>query len=193
MKIGIFGGCFNPPHKMHEQIVLELLSKNNLDKVIIVPTGNYYEKHDLVDIDDRINMLKLIFEGSSNVIVSDLGRSPQYQYTYETLDYFKKVYADAEIYFICGSDNLSEFKTWKNYEYILKNYKVIVINRNSQSRDSLIVPFKDYEENIILSDIKERAISSSLMREFIRENKIYNVKNYLDDRVLDYIVQKKLY
>ena len=56
MKIGVYVGSFNPVHKGHIQIVNELL--NDLDKVIIVPTGNYWNKNDLVDINHRINMWK---------------------------------------------------------------------------------------------------------------------------------------
>ena len=49
MKIGIFGGSFNPPHKMHLNIVEELLNEKVLDKVIIVPTGLHYSyKNNLV-------------------------------------------------------------------------------------------------------------------------------------------------
>ena len=60
MKIGVYVGSFNPPHKGHIKIVNHLIN-NYLDKVIIIPTGNYWDKFDLIDIQDRINMLK-IFE-----------------------------------------------------------------------------------------------------------------------------------
>ena len=49
MKIGIFGGCFNPPHKMHFKIAEELIMKKYLDKVIFVPTGNFYKKKNLIE------------------------------------------------------------------------------------------------------------------------------------------------
>ena len=45
MKIGIFGGSFNPPHNMHKNIALELIEHGYLDKVIYVPTGDSYEKN----------------------------------------------------------------------------------------------------------------------------------------------------
>ena len=44
MRIGIFGGSFNPPHMMHKNIALELLKMDYLDKVIYVPTGGLYNK-----------------------------------------------------------------------------------------------------------------------------------------------------
>ena len=44
MKIGIFGGSFNPPHNMHKNISIELLEKGYLDKIFYVPTGDSYNK-----------------------------------------------------------------------------------------------------------------------------------------------------
>ena len=48
MKIGIFVGSFNPVHKGHIKIVKHLLTKKYLDKVLIVPTGNYWNKNNLI-------------------------------------------------------------------------------------------------------------------------------------------------
>ena len=45
MKIGIFGGCFNPPHIMHYTVANTILEKSYLDKVIFVPTGDNYDKN----------------------------------------------------------------------------------------------------------------------------------------------------
>ena len=62
MRIGIFGGCFNPPHKMHIEIATSLIKQGMLDKVIFVPTGNNYTKAELVDIKHRIAMLDLVVD-----------------------------------------------------------------------------------------------------------------------------------
>ena len=70
MKIGIYGGAFNPPHLSHIKIVKELLKRKYLDKIIIVPVGNYYKKDELINFEDRYNMLKLIFK-NKNITISD--------------------------------------------------------------------------------------------------------------------------
>lgn len=62
MKIGIFGGCFNPPHKMHIEIASKLIKQGMLDKVVFVPTGNNYAKAELVDIEQRVAMLNLLID-----------------------------------------------------------------------------------------------------------------------------------
>ena len=71
MKIGIYVGSFNPPHKGHIKIVNHLI-KNYLDKIIIIPTGNYWDKLDLVSINDRINMLRL-YECENIIIDKETG------------------------------------------------------------------------------------------------------------------------
>ena len=56
MKIGIFGGSFNPPHKKHENIAHSLIEENYVDKVIFVPVGEFYQKKDLASFKDRLAM-----------------------------------------------------------------------------------------------------------------------------------------
>lgn len=57
-KIAVYVGSFNPIHKAHIKVAKHIL-KNYTDKVIIVPTGNYWNKNNLINIKDRIKMLKL--------------------------------------------------------------------------------------------------------------------------------------
>ena len=59
MKIGIFGGSFNPPHLFHKRIITYLLDNKYLDKVIIVPVGDNYKKRDLATFVNRYDMLNM--------------------------------------------------------------------------------------------------------------------------------------
>ena len=71
MKIGIFGGSFNPPHQMHKKIAKELIKKGYVDKVIFVPTGIKYEyKNNLVSNNARYTMLTLMCENENDMMVS---------------------------------------------------------------------------------------------------------------------------
>lgn len=190
MKIGIFGGCFNPPHKMHKNIPLELISKGYLDKVIYVPTNDNYEKKDLISNKDRCNMLKLMIYNNNDL---SLEVNPDLKYTYQTLDYFKNIYKEAEIYFICGSDNLKEFDTWKNYQYILTNYKLLVIKRNNDNINALLKKYQKYKDNIIITNINSEIVSSTYLREKIRESNLEEISKYIDNNVYQYIKEKNLY
>lgn len=188
MKIGIFGGCFNPPHNMHKNISLELINNGYLDKIIYVPTGDKYNKRDLIDFKHRLNMLKLMIEDNEDLLLSDIGNDDRYQSTYQTLDYFKNIYVSDDIYFICGSDNLDEFDTWVEYQYILKNYCLLVIKRNNDNICDILSKYSDYLDNIVISNVNENDISSTSIR-----NDIDGSCEYLDKNVYDYIKRNKIY
>lgn len=188
MKIGIFGGSFNPVHNMHMNISLELIKKEYLDIVIYVPTGDNYNKKDLICFKDRLNMLRLIVSEHNNLKLSYIGNDNNYQYTYQVLDYFKNIYNDSQIYFICGSDNLDEFDNWKNYQYILENYKLLVIKRNRDNLDNILNKYREYIKNIIITDILEVNLSSTDIR-----NDIDNARECLHPKVYSYIKKNNLY
>ena len=192
MKIGIFGGSFNPPHKMHKEIALTLIEKHYVEKVIFVPTGSKYKyKNNLLSDKVRFEMLKLMCRDNNNLEVSNYELKEHVVYTYETLNYFKNKYKDDEIYFICGTDNLSYIDKWERGIYVLSNNKFLVIKRNTFDITPLLKKYKDYKDNIIVTEIEENEISSTKIREMIYNNK--RVKDYLDDKVLDYIIRNKLY
>ena len=86
MKIGIFGGSFNPPHKMHKEIVMQLIKKGYIDKAIVIPTADNYVKPYLLDGIDRVNMLEDIFKKEKKVVVSDY-EVQGHLYTINTLNY----------------------------------------------------------------------------------------------------------
>lgn len=186
MKIGIFGGSFNPPHKIHQKIANYLVKNNYLDKVIFVPTGSNYEKPYLASEQDRYNMLKLMIGNVSYLDIStyEFGKLT---HTYQTLDHFKEHYKDDEIYFICGSDNLKEIKTWKRYQYILSNYKLLVIRRNGEAITDILSELKSYQDNIIvIDDIKSSLSSTSIRKRFKDDKKLVKDEN-IDSKVFEYI------
>ena len=186
MKIGIFGGSFNPPHNMHKNIALDLIKNKYLDKVIYVPTGNKYNKKGLANQNDRYNMLKLMIGNVSYLDIStyEFGKLT---HTYQTLDHFKKHYKDDEIYFICGSDNLKEIKTWKRYQYILSNYKLLVIRRNGESITDILSELKSYQDNIIVIDDIKSSLSSTSIRNELKNNIKSADSLNIDSKVLEYI------
>ena len=186
MKIGIFGGSFNPPHNMHKNITLELIKNGYVDKIIYVPTGDSYNKYDLISFKDRYNMVKLMIKNNDCLSISDVGNNEEYKYTYQTLDYFQNIYKDDEIYFICGDDNFSYIDKWKRGEYILSNYKIIVIKRNNLLKHNYI-----YKSNILFSSIKPHILSSTEIRKKISDGD--NISNLIDSNVLEYIEKNKLY
>ena len=185
MKIGVYVGSFNPVHLGHTKIVNYLL-ENYLDKIIIIPTGNYWDKMDLVSIQDRINMLK-IFENDKIIIDT---KNNNILYTYEILNNLKNKYNN--LYLIIGADNIINFDKWKNYEELL-TYNLVIINRDDINIKYYLNKLNKKDNYIITETLPNIDISSTYIRKCIKDNDYKELENKVDKRVLNYIEEKKLY
>ena len=194
MKIGIFGGSFNPPHKMHKSIAKELIKKKYVDLVIIVPTGiKYHYKNNLLENDIRYRLLKEITAKEENILVSKYEFQEKEVFTYETMEYYQKKYPNDELYFICGSDNMKYLKEWKDWEKLLDKYKLLVIPRNTKKVEEIKKEFAPYLDHIVLANMEANDISSTIIRNALKENNNEILKKYLDKEVLEDIVLNHLY
>lgn len=190
MRIGIFGGSFNPPHFMHKNIALELIEKGYLDKVIYVPTGKHYPKEGLVKDEARYEMVKRMISSNPNLEVSNY-EFDKLTYTYQTLNHFKELYKDDEIYFVCGSDNFKKIDLWNNYHYMLDNFKFIIIPRNNDNVNCLIDKFGG---NVIVPNISYSIVSSTEIRKILKQNRhSKKLIKKLDIETLNYIYANDLY
>ena len=138
-KIGFFGGCFNPPTLAHFDIVKNALNEFNLDKVIIVPMGDRYQKKDLISFEHRFNMLQKMFAYNEKIEISRM-QANQNEVSY-AVDSFKKIdeeYKDDDRYFIMGYDNFSQIETWKDGKNLVKDRKFIVFERKNPTSSSLV-------------------------------------------------------
>ena len=185
MKIGVFVGSFNPVHKGHMRIVNYVLEKY-LDKVIVIPTGNYWNKQDLLDVNHRINMLKT-YENERIIIDEE---NNNIQYTYQVLKNLNKKYPNEELYLIIGADNIVSFDKWKNYEELL-NYNLIVVNRSDIDIKYHLNRLNKKDKYIITENLPNINLSSTYIRENIRNIKKINDK--IDIEVLKYINENNLY
>lgn len=196
--IAIFGGSFNPPLNSHLELAKQVI-KNlcNIEKVIFVPVSTKYNrKNNLTEDAHRYKMLKLMCNGEEKLEVSDVELSYGRQlYTIETLDIFKNEYPEYDIYFIMGIDNLKDLHTWKEPERILKNYKIIVLERNEDNLEKIIEEDKLLRDNkkalIIAKKIKPIKLSSTIIREKIKNGE--EVESFFKKEVLEYINKNGLY
>ena len=179
MRLGVYVGSFNPPHKGHISLVNYLLDNNIVDKVLIIPTGNYWDKQDLVPLEHRINMLK--FYESENVLVDTVNNN--YPYTYQLMRKLTTDYPEDTLHLIMGADNIINFNKWKEYRELL-GYNIIILNRDDIDIEKYI---KNYPEGhfTILKDFRYD-ISSTELRENLNSQ-------HLDKPVLQYIKKHHLY
>ncbi len=187
MKIGIFGGSFNPVHRMHVNIVRSLIKKGYVDKVIIVPTGDDYQKSHKLPGVDRVNMISEIFKKDDNVEVSSY-EVDGHLFTINTLKHFQKMNPKDELFFILGTDLLAEFNTWYKYQNILNEFKLLVVSRDTNDFHKEIKKYKKYEDRIIQANISPKIISSTQIRNEIK-NKVYkeDLKELLYVSTIDYL------
>ncbi len=186
MKIGLFGGTFNPVHKNHLKILEFVKNKFNLDKIIIVPTYITPGKVFLVEqvaARDRLKMVKLAVKDFKHkwLKVSDYEiKQATTSYTYLTIEHFKKEYPDAEISFIMGDDRYIFFDQWKKHDWIQENVQLIILRR-----DKNIHFFKEHKNVHYFSDFYLPMSSSETL-----QTKEWN---NLFPSVVKYIAKNNLY
>ena len=182
MRLGVFVGSFDPIHIGHIKVMDYLIDNNYLDKIIIMATQDYWKKKTVATVEQRTNMIKEIKR--DYLIVDE--ENNKYQYTYEVLNELNKKYKNDELYLIISADNIINFDKWKNVDEIIKDNKVIVLNRDDINIKEYVDKFKKKEKFVIIKDYPYIKISSTELR-----NKIN--KNYLDENVYKYIINNNLY
>ena len=175
-KIGIIGGTFNPIHLAHTYIAYEAKKQLDLDKVIFIPAGNppHKKNEGVLSANLRYKMVEIAISDFEDFQISDYEIKKQgYSYTYETLRDFKN--KDNELYFITGADCLLNIEKWKNPEGIFNLSTFVVFNRGGYDNKELIYQKdkieKKYNTTIKFLDIINLEISSSMIRERIKEDK----------------------
>lgn len=181
MRIGVYCGSFNPVHKGHIKIVRTALKKDLLDKVLIVATGNYWDKQNLPPVRDRIRMLK--YFDNDKIIIDETHND--IQYTYQLFRVLKKEYPDDQLVLIIGRDNIPNFTRWKRYRELLK-YDFIVIPREDIDSADLDAMMQEMgKTNYTIMDVKNINFSSSMIRDNFDDYS--KIKDYVDKRVYNYM------
>lgn len=187
MKLGIYGGSFNPIHIGHLIIAEYVREHCNLDKILFIPLGTASHKNDnlLLDKNKRFDMVKVAIEDNENFLISDIElKKEKTSYTIDTLLELKKMYPNDELYEIIGEDSAVDIELWKDYNKLLELAKFIVLKRPNYNLK------KDYK-NMELIDNIQIEISSTDIRNRIKNNK--STKYLLSEKVYNYIKENNLY
>lgn len=210
MKIGIFGGAFNPIHNGHLMLI-DVLSRcpmkpdfASLDKFIIVPTANppHRSSADFADGKDRVNMISLALKDNTvfnpkvsykRIEISDIEFSMVgTSYTYNTIKALKGLYPEDEFYLFIGSDQLFAFKSWYKYEKILKMAHVTAFARTNEDIAKVKAFLKengDLNADTVIAAPFE--VSSSEIRQKLKNGE--SVSGLIPESVEKYIGEHGLY
>jgi len=189
MKIGLFGGTFDPIHLGHLIIANYVLHEFSLDFIHFIPTFQTNYKEFRKNTRHREKMVKLAIRMNKLYVFNDIElRNQEISYTFETI---KRIYNKNHEYFlILGDEWLKNFNKWQNYDKIFNYAGIIVVKRNM---NKLKIPdfLKAYKSKIFQSSNPFVEISSSMIRD--KASRGEDIKRFLPEPVFKYIIKHQLY
>ncbi len=135
MRIGLFGGSFNPPHAGHALVSRQVIKRLGLDAVWwLVSPGNPLKAHgDLAPLDERVAASRALID-LPNVHVTGFEAAHGFRYTYDTLAHLKATLPGRRLVWIMGADNLADFHRWEHWTDVARLMPMAVYVRPGSSR-----------------------------------------------------------
>lgn len=201
MKIGIYGGTFNPVHLGHIQAARFAADYLGLDKLLLIPAG--IPPHKTMDAGapgpaHRLAMTELAAEvvgpaaEASDMELRRKGKS----YTLDTVKAVREEYPHAKIYLLMGTDMFLTFHLWRDPGKLAKHCTLCVFARSETDGEELFAAQREYlaktlkAESVIITLPRIVDISSTRLREELARG---GGKEYLDPAVYGYILREGLY
>ena len=203
MRIGLFGGSFNPIHKGHVALGRAMLEKAGLDEVWYMVSPENPLKHGNTDFAPeqiRLRMVEAALKNERRLRASDYEfRLPKPSYTWNTLRHLRTDYPEHTFVLIIGGDNWVHFHRWAHYVEILRDYEVAVYPRRDDSRDTSVpIPI---EEEIEKGNIEVKGVthievplldvSSTMVRQRIRRGE--DITSLIPETVVAEVEKYSLY
>jgi nicotinate-nucleotide adenylyltransferase len=181
VKVGIFGGSFNPPHVAHVLAVVYCLSIEELDEVRIVPCFRHPFAKELAPFEHRFRMCELAMGWLPHTRVSrveeELGGESR---TLRTIEHLRQTEPASSFRLIIGADLLLEGRRWQGFDRILELAPPIALGREGVTADGSPPPMVPN-------------VSSTLIRDAVREGKLREIAQWVPRAVLAYIERHRLY
>ena len=190
MRIGLYGGSFNPIHKGHTSLAQSLVDQGLVDEVwlLVSPLNPLKQTSgDIAAYEHRLRMAELACKGHKGLRVSDFeSHLPIPSYTITTLDAIATTYPQHTFCLVVGADNWDSFHRWYKADEIIANYTILVYNRPGYPLDEANLPPSVKVVNTPLYDI-----SSTQIREAIKKGE--RPTDWLSPKVLRYISESRIY
>lgn len=189
MKIGLFGGTFNPIHIGHMATANHVLHEFSLDLIHFIPAFQTAYKKFNPDKMHRKKMIQLALKDNKKFILNNIEfQNEKISHTYDTV---KNLFDKKNRYFfILGDEWLNHFEKWHNYEGILQYAELIIVRRTNKK---IIIPksLSSYRPKLLFSHNPLIDISSSMIREIIKKG--HDIRYLVPEKVYTYIKEHKLY
>jgi nicotinate-nucleotide adenylyltransferase len=196
LKIGIFGGTFDPVHQGHMIVAEQVMNELGLDRVVFVPGGIPPHKEASsvrASASDRLAMVEAAVEGNERFAVDrveiDAGRP---MHSVETVSILKERAPDDDLYFITGADEVSNLLAWKDPDRLLEQVVMVAATRPGYDLSSLghleaalrnfdrIFPVECTRVDISATGIRRRMLQRKSIRYLVPEG----VREIIEDRRL---------
>lgn len=182
----IFGGTFDPFHNGHLYLIDRLIELGAFEQIIVVPSGNPWQKETVASAQDRFEMARLSLETRS-VIVSDSElKRPGASYAIDTLTELSAEYPSQSYIWILGSDAFANIQTWHRFSELVAQVEFLVIARPGEEQSS--AP-KGVRASYL--DLAALDISATQIRAMLRKGE--EISKLVPTQVLSYIKKKGLY
>ena len=185
----LFFGSFNPIHVGHLIIANRMLQEEGVDEVwfVVSPQNPLKERSTLLADHHRLQMVRRAVEDNYRLRACAVEMHlPVPSYTVVTLAELGERYPEREFSLIMGSDNLATLERWRNYEYILQNYRILVYPRPGTEHCRLAA-----HPQVTMVEVPTMDISSSYIRHLICEGK--DVRYLLTEPVYRYLTEMHFY
>lgn len=170
MRIGIYGGSFNPIHKGHIALAKQILRRARLDEVwfMVSPLNPFkVADADLLDDQQRLAMAQKALAQEKGLRACDYEfHLPRPSYTWDTLQALRRDYPHHEFVLVIGADNWLKFDRWYHADDLLRNFEIVVYPREDSPIDASTLP-----ANVTLVDTRLYRMSSTDIRQRIREGR----------------------
>jgi nicotinate-nucleotide adenylyltransferase len=164
MKIGLFGGSFDPVHLGHLLVAQAAVEELGLDRLFFIPTAQSpfkpENKHTVAPI--RLQLLRLALAGKTNCEIDEQEiRRGGVSYTIETLRDYARHFPRAELFYLIGVDNVAKLQEWREANELARLAQFVAIPRPGQTPVNFPPPFrgrmlKGFPSGISSSQIRTR-------------------------------------
>ena len=183
MKIGIYGGTFDPVHHAHLILARDALETLGLDKMIFVPAAISPLKKSapIASGQVRLAMLRAAIEGELGFAVDECElRRPPPSYTIDTVNEIRRKNGDALIYCLIGEDNVAPLTKWHRFDELAESVRFVVLDRTG-TKPTHPYPVVHRRIDISATDIRKRVAHGQSIRylvppaveEIIQREKLY--------------------
>lgn len=200
MRLGIFGGSFDPVHLGHLVLAESCREQCQLDQVRFLPTGQapHKQNDNVISGKHRIEMLRLATAGHEAFMVDPLEvERGGTTYTFETLEYFRETMPEAERFFLVGADMLNDLPNWRNVAEVCELAVFVSVRRAGEPEpdftplENIATPERIEQFRQHQVEMPELGLSSTVIRRRIAEN--LSVRYRIPRAVEEYIVAHGLY